>query len=595
MQPDKPNVTHGRSTMATVSNLSRKNVTPNAPQNLTALSRTAANAETLALASQTFEDISNPLSTADLFDPALVEFAAEFHQRLLHDIGERNFNNWFLGKTALARQDDRVVIRVSNPFSVSWMQRQFRSNLMAAAVELLGPSASVEFLVLSKSTGDERLQFLETVASQLLEARPDTITVPQLDNTSTAGATTEQNSADAKPRASKTASESPASKSGRKPKESRPGDVPSPTSNPSVSAPHAASPAASLAAGTRRYADLADLVVGSSNELAVTAALQVSDDPSGKIQPLYLFGGVGCGKTHLLEGIYRRIRRQYPSLQVILLTAEAFANYFTEALRDHKLPGFRHKFRNVDVLLIDDVEFFDGKRMIQEEFLHTLKQMERCGRQAVMTADRHPRLFSRSSEELTTRMLSGLLCRVEAADLTMRREVLTRRAAALALKVSDSALDYIAARFSNNVRELEGALNSLSTWQAMTGGAISETRARQVLGELEQDCLRMIRIADVERTVCRFFGVEAEDLRSSTRVRSLSQPRMLAIYLSRKLTESAYREIGEYFGGRNHSTTLSAARKVESQIKSGATIRIAARGWAMEELVGVLEQQIRAG
>jgi chromosomal replication initiator protein len=346
---------------------------------------------------------------------------------------------------------------------------------------------------------------------------------------------------------------------------------------------------------TRLYADLRQFVGGPCNELALAAAAQVAENPGQKYNPLYLYGGVGNGKTHLLEGIYRRVRKGFPALQTLLLSAENFANYFTQALTERTLPSFRQRFRNIDVLLIDDADFFDGKRVIQEEFLHTLKKLEREVRQVVVTADRHPRLLTKSSDELVTRFLSGLVCRIEPPDAPTRKMILKQQAQVLRLPADDETLEFVADRFVNNVREMLGALNCLQTYQVMTGKVIGVAAARTVLSRLERDCLRIVRIPDVEQAVCKLFGLTPDQIKSSSRERCLTQPRMLAMYLARRLTQSAYSEIGRYFGGRNHATVMSAERKIARLIDESGCLRVAAESWPVHDLVSTLEQQILAG
>jgi len=304
---------------------------------------------------------------------------------------------------------------------------------------------------------------------------------------------------------------------------------------------------------------------------------------------------VGNGQTHLLAGVYRRIRHEYPALQTVLRTAESFANYFTQALAEKSLPSFRQRFRNVDVLLVDDADFFDGKRAIQEEFLNTLKKLEREERQVVVTADRHPRLLTKSSDDLVSRLLSGLGCRIESPDAQTRLAIVRRQAEELQLTVDDDVLRLVAERFTNNVRELNGALNCVKTYASMTGRRVTYTAARSAIANLERDCLRIVRIADVERAVCQLFGVSTDDLKSATRARSVAQPRMLAMYLTRRLTNSPYSEIGRYFGGRNHATVMSAEKKIAKLVDSSAQIRVSTETWPVLEVVRALEQQVLAG
>ncbi len=350
----------------------------------------------------------------------------------------------------------------------------------------------------------------------------------------------------------------------------------------------------STTGSSRRFADLADFVTGSCNQLAFTAARQVCETPGERLNPLYLFGGVGLGKTHLLEGVYCELRRRFPSWNIVFLTSEQFANYFTQALRTHTLPSFRQRFRGVDVLLVDDVDFLDGKRVIQEEFLHTVKTLESLGKQLIVTADRHPRLLSQTSEELSTRFVSGLVCRLEVPDLETRTRVVQHKLMQRQLELTPDAIALVAQWFRNNVRELEGALNCLEAHFAMNRQRMTGLNARQILADLQRDCVRIVRLADVERVVCDLFRLIPEELRSSSRSRNVAQPRMLAMFLARKLTQAAYSEIGEFFGGRNHSTVISAERQVQEWLTIDTSFTIAARQWSAGELLQTLEQQVLA-
>lgn len=453
-------------------------------------------------------------------------------QELERQVGPRNFEHWFRDKTSLTAAGDSVTVGVASPFLLNWMQKHFRDELHAAVQAVLGPAAQVVFEV------DGRLSLEPKNGSH--------------------GEKTAQKSAGRPQHASDRANSS------------------------------------TIAGGGRRFADLADFVSGRSNELALTAARQICQSPGSEYNPLFVYGSVGIGKTHLLEGIYRRIRRQFPALQTMYLTAETFANYFTQALREHTLPGFRQRFRNVDVFLVDDIDFLDSKRVIQEEFLHTFQQLESHGRQIVLSADRHPRLLMKIRDDLTTRFLSGLVCRIETPDVETRRQIVERIAAKSGASISTEARSFVAQRFKNSVRELEGAINCLATFHKMTGKRIGVSGARNVLADLERDCIRIVRMSDVEETVCTFFGVEPKDLRSPRRHRSVSQPRMLAMYLARKHTQAAYSEIGEYFGGRNHSTVMSAERKVRTLLKERTAVKVSSQTWSFDEIVETLEQRLQA-
>lgn len=531
--------------------------------------------------------------------------AGEMVARLTQMIGQRAYDVWFRNKSEFSTTEDELTIRVSSPFLLKWLQKQFKGAALQAAQGVLGPSARVRFEVDGRIAG-AGAEHAETVGIATAASTSATTTVsaayrtlpPVQTQGIPAGAGELSNalvpilkSVDMKVAESKTielqrknvrvegvplrvANTAPSNVSGRTNSSGR----------------EALKPRAG-----RRFADLADFAAGACNELALTAARQVCEAPGQRFNPLFIAGPVGTGKTHLLEGIYRQLRRNHPTLNVVFLTAEAFANYFTQALREHTLPSFRQRFRTVDVLLVDDVNFLDAKRVIQEEFLHTFKQLESHGRQIVVTADRHPRLLSKVSEDLKTRFLSGMVCRLDPPDAATREKIVQLKSDKMQANFSPEALQLVAQRFTNNVRELEGALNCLQTYHTMTGKRIGSTAARQVLSDLERDCVRVVRLADIERVICQAFGVEEQELKSSRRTRSLSQPRMLAMYLARKHTSAAYSEIGQYFGGRNHSTVISAERKIHASLTDSTPVRIASQLWKLGDLVESLEQQLVAG
>ncbi|HBL45989.1 MAG TPA: chromosomal replication initiator protein DnaA, partial [Planctomycetaceae bacterium] len=473
--------------------------------------------------------------------PVLTESNEQAVFRLLaQQVGQRSFQNWFAGKVSLKLAASLLIIGVASPFLLTWMQKKFSSEIYATAIACIGPAAEYRFEV------DPQL------ASQELssKAQPATSRVN--------GDTTNRKlmpSSDQKPE--------------------RIDGGHQPVQQPAQASPYKG----------RRFADLSTFLSGKSNQLAYMATLQASEQPGALYNPLFIHGGVGLGKTHLLEGFYRRIRQQYPSLQVVFLTAESFGNYFSKALQERSLPSFRQRFRNVDVLIIDDIDFFESKRIFQEELLHTIKHLESHGRQLIFSSDRHPRLLTKMSEELTTRFLSGLVCRVEAPETELRLQIARQRALQLKTPITEGALEYVARRFTHNVRELEGAINCLQTWHVMTKQKITTTMARQVLADLERDCIRIVKMDDIQQIVCSTFGISEADLKSSRRARNISQPRMLAMFLARKLTQAAYTEIGDFFGGRNHSTVMFAEKKVRKWLENQSSIRVALQDWSTEEII----------
>jgi len=449
-------------------------------------------------------------------------------EALRERVGEANLQNWFEGRCKLELSGEELRVGVASPFLQEWMKRKFRGPLQTTAELLLGPSGRVRVEVDARVADDPA---------------------------------------------------APASRDDARPSQAR--------------AASAHSEVSAVAPRRRRhFSELGDFVVGDGNRLAWTAAGRVCDGPGSSINLLYLHGGVGIGKTHLLEGIYQQVRRLYPALQVTYLTAESFTNIFTQALREHSLPSFRQKFRNIDVLLIDDIDFLDSKKATQEEFLHTLKQLESQGRQVVMTADRHPRMLTKLSEELTSRFVAGLVCRIEPPDFETRREIVGCLAARLPADFTSDALTFVARRFRHSVRELVGALNCLQNWYTLSRRRIGVTVARKVLSELERDCIRIVGLSDIEKAVCAMFGLKSDELKSSRRTHRVAQPRMLAMFLARKHTQAAYSEIGDYFGGRNHSTVISAERKVRDWLDGDSEITASGTSWSVSEVVESLEQTL---
>lgn len=483
------------------------------------------------------------VAVADQIVPADRSQVHVVRQMVTELIGERQFDHWFRDKTRLAVECEELVVYAANPFLQKWLQKHHRAALAQAAQSVLGPSARVRFDV------DAALAMARAAAG--------------------AGSTALQGSP-------------PIRRSAVDPLNHR---------EPTSELPQ---PAAPLRSG-RRFADLEEFVVGACNSLAVTALRQACETPDGARGPMFIYGPVGSGKTHLLEGVYREIRRTNPALNVVFLTSEQFTNHFTQSFRGHTLPAFRQRFRTVDVLLVDDIDFLDAKRVVQEEFLHTFQQLESHGKLVVVCGDRHPRLLTKISDELKTRFLSGMVCRLEAPDLETRERIAICKARRLNADLSPEAVKFVARRFAGNVRELEGALCCLQVYHRMTGKRVGTSAAREVLADLERDCLRVVRMADIERVVCDLFGVDAADLKSSRRSRSVSEPRMLAMYLARRHTRAAYSEIGAYFGGRNHATVIAADHKITAGLADNIEVKVASRMWRLSDVIETLEQQLLAG
>lgn len=338
---------------------------------------------------------------------------------------------------------------------------------------------------------------------------------------------------------------------------------------------------------------LENFVVGDSNRLAHAAALEVAQSPTGQFNPLVFYGPLGLGKTHLLRGIGHSVGRQHAGLEVVYMTAEAFTNSFLEGMRTDRLGPFRRRVREADLLLIDDIHFLASKRATQAEVLHTCETLDSGGKQVVMAADRHPSQILECCPELRNRLIAGMACPLEPPEYQTRFALLERKARALNLAVSANALEFIATHLRANVRELFGAVNCLKAHAGVSRSAIDLITARQVLAGILDELCRSVSLKEIERAVSQTLEVSTQQLRSGCRSRAVSHPRMLAMYLARKYTGVPYDAIGQYFGGRNHSTAMFAERKVQHWLEEGATLKLAGQSWPVTEALRLIERRLQ--
>ena len=303
-----------------------------------------------------------------------------------------------------------------------------------------------------------------------------------------------------------------------------------------------------------------------------------------------LHGPVGTGKTHLLEGIYAGLRKTQPEWRVVYVTAEDFTNRFVQAMRLGKLGGFRKHFREADALLLDDLHFLASKKKTQEEFLHTFDSLLSDGRQVVLTCDCHPRLTEDFLPELSDRLMGGAVWGLQPPDAATRLDLLRAKSARLHVAAGEEVLKFLANQLRGNVRELEGALNSLRHFGRVTGRPIDVPLAREALGDLLRHAVRVVQLADVDAAVCQVLRLPPGTLQSKARAWSVSHPRMLAVFLARKHTASSYAEIGAHFGGRNHSTAVAAEKKVRQWLADDGTLALNERPWRVRELIELAER-----
>jgi chromosomal replication initiator protein len=360
-----------------------------------------------------------------------------------------------------------------------------------------------------------------------------------------------------------------------------------------VRPPEAVEPSAPTG-GCRRFASFDDFVVGGANRVALAAAQMVVERP-GTVSPTFFHGPPGSGKTHLLEAIWTSVRRTARGRHVLYLTAEQFTTSFLEALRGSGLPSFRHKYRHVDLLLIDDVQFFIGKRATLVELQNTVEALQRDGRQMVLAADRSPAELTQFGPVLATRLAGGLVCELEAADRATRLEILRRRAQRLSSPVPDDVLAWMAEHLDGDARKLSGALHRLEVSHRAFHRPMDLELAQTALRDLVHGARRGVQLPDIARAVCDVFGVDPQSLQSPQKGRALSQPRALAMWLARKHTRAAYSEIGAYFGRRSHSTVISAQKQVGRWRDQQQPVHLASGSCAVDEAIRRVETQLRAG
>ncbi len=463
-----------------------------------------------------------------------MEIVAGLLARLSQAVGPERYELWFAEAVRFHWAHGTLRVEADNPFVADWLRGKFSSLLQTLCAEVVGRPCEVEFRVIQK-------------------ARP--ISTP------------------------------------------RPAPAPRPQarSAPPVSAANGDGAATEAGPALRRkLCRLGDFVVGPSNRVAQTTASMVLEAP-GRYSPVLLYGPTGVGKTHLLEGMLHGLRSRDNRLRTMYLSAEQFTSMFLEALRGSGLPNFRRKYRGVDLLCIDDIQFFCGKKATLVELLHTTESLAREGRQIVFTADRPPNELEGLGKELSARLTGGVMCALQSPDYATRLEITRRAATRMELEVPGDVLDFVASRLTQHAREISGALFRLQAASRAHARPISLSLAQECLADLAKSPERMVRLNDVSRAVCDLFELDERSLRSADKSQAVSHPRMFAMWLARKYTRAPLSEIGEYFGNRTHSTVISAQKKVDGWVAKKAQIGGPNAGLPIEDVLRRIEQRLRTG
>jgi len=448
-------------------------------------------------------------------------------------IGPRKFNAWFKHGTLLSIEDERVRVAVPNPFVANWIETHYQADIATVVAEHTGRKREVVVTI------DPALTLTSQPRQRQLDTQADIVN--------------KANQGRARPRQA-----------------ARPGPI--------------------------RY-KLDDFVVGSSNKLAYSAAIALTDNHA-PFSHLFIHGPCGVGKTHLLQGICNTVAQAKQNGSPFAwryVTAEQFTNEFITAVRKKRTSQFHDRYRRLQLLAIDDVHFLAAKKATQEEFLHTFNTLASAGNRIALASDAHPRLVGELNEQLVSRFVAGMVVKIAPPDESTRMEILHRRAESMKLRVSDDVLGYIALHIRGSVRELEGALIKLAAVSALSQEPVTLAMVTDALADHLARTGSVLTLGDIEATVAAFFGITPADIHSSRRTRTVSTARMITMFLARRHTPMSYPEIGRFMG-KNHSSVVLAVQRMEKLLGAGGELKwmtpMGAKSMRGEKLVQLLSEQI---
>ena len=315
-------------------------------------------------------------------------------------------------------------------------------------------------------------------------------------------------------------------------------------------------------------------VVGNNNRFAQAAALAVAESPATSYNPLFLYGGVGLGKTHLMHAIGNEILERFSDKKVLYVTSEKFTNEFINCIKDNTSEEFRNKYRNIDVLLIDDIQFIAGKERVQEEFFHTFNTLHENGCQIIISSDKPPKDIDNLEDRLKSRFEWGLIADISNADYETRLAILRKKVQLENIIIDDNILSNIAIKVDSNIRELEGTLNKIIAKASLTHSPISIELAEQCINEVISKKEKVISADYIQEVVAKYFNIAQKDIKSSKRSNDIAYPRQIAMFLCRDIANMPFTKIGESFGKRDHTTVMHACSKIESEMKSKENTKV---------------------
>jgi chromosomal replication initiator protein len=448
------------------------------------------------------------------------------YEALARRVGPQKFRIWFKNSTKLTLAAGYLKVGVPNLFIANWIESHFLNEITEAVQEAVGGTRNVTFIIDPELSGNQRRTQLDSQAHLVKKAQNRTGLL--------------------RPRAT----------------------------------------TAGVKPGKQLKLSLNTFIVGPSNELAYNAAKVVVNEEQSPFNPLFVHGGYGVGKTHLLQGICNAVRDKRPQTNWLYLSAEEFANQFVLALKLKKLEAFRRRMRQTDLLAIDDIHFLASKPSTQEEFLHTFNTINLAGKQVVLASDAHPKMIGQLSEKLVNRFVSGMVVKVDTPDFETRCRICRQYAASMmrttlggrlhsksgTSPISESVVKYIAENLRTNVRELEGALLKLIAFSSLQNEKITLSMARAVLAEHLARTDPIVHISDIESAAATYFGITPADIHSSKKDRTVALARHFSMYLTRKHTKMSSSEVGRFMGNKNHATVLLACKKIDELLKRNAEL-----------------------
>jgi chromosomal replication initiator protein len=428
--------------------------------------------------------------------------------QLEQELPPQQFNAWIKSLAPLDFENGVLRITAPNRFKLDWVKTQFAGRISALANEFWDAPVEVQFVL------DPKLNAPRKAANALSETTP----TPSTTETSPINATTQPTETNTAPRRD--------------------------------------------ASRINTELTFESFVTGKANQLARAAAIQVANNPGVSYNPLFLYGGVGLGKTHLIHAIGNQVLKDHPNAKIRYIHAEQYVRDVVTAYQRKGFDEFKHYYHSLDLLLIDDVQFFAGKSRTQEEFFYAFEALIAAKKQIIITSDTYPKEISGMDDRLISRFDSGLTVAIEPPELEMRVAILLKKASQSGAVLSDDVAFFVAKHLRSNVRELEGALRKILAYSSFHGKTITIDVVKDALKDLLSVQNRQISVENIQKTVADFFNIKVADMYSKRRPANIARPRQIAMYLAKELTQKSLPEIGDLFGGRDHTTVLHAVRKV---------------------------------